>query len=100
MNGLTIVWVTLIGFAMGGTFGLALLFLVLRAPDTDTTTALSGMVQATGYGIAAAGPVLVGYLYDLSAGWLVPLLFLVTVWLGKVWSGLYAGRAMTVEEVR
>ena len=91
-----VLWVSLVGFALGGTFGLALLFLVLRSPDTETTTGLSGMVQSIGYLIAAAGPVLAGFLYDLSAGWLVPLLFLLVVWTGKVWSGLRAGSAGAV----
>jgi cyanate permease len=40
--------ISTIGFVLG-VFGLALLFLVLRAEDTETTTELSGMAQAIGY---------------------------------------------------
>ena len=96
-SALAAVWVSLIGFALGGTFGLALLFLVLRSPDTDTTTRLSGMAQSVGYTVAAVGPVIVGLLFDLTREWLVPLLFLVVVWAGKVWTGLRAGAPGAVQ---
>lgn len=89
-------WMSVIGVALGGTFGLALLFLVLRSPDTQTTTELSGMAQSIGYAIAATGPVLVGLLFDLTGRWLLPLLFLVVVWLAKVASGLQAGSDRTI----
>lgn len=98
LAGLTALWVSIVGFALGGTFGLALLFLVLRSPDTEATTQLSGMAQSIGYTVAATGPVVVGFLYDLTAGWLIPLLFLVVVWVGKLASGLRAGRAETIEK--
>ena len=35
------VWVFGIGFILGGTFGLALLLIVLRTPDTEGATELS-----------------------------------------------------------
>jgi MFS transporter, CP family, cyanate transporter len=87
-----VVWVALIGFVLGGTFGLALLLLVLRAHDAETAGELSGMAQSIGYGIAAAGPALFGLLYDLTTGWTVPLLFLAAVLVGKVGTGIRAGR--------
>src|SRR5690606_25897218 len=93
---LTVVWVAIIGVALGGTFGLALLFLVLRSPDTETTTRLSGMAQSIGYAIAAVGPVIAGFLFDLTARWLIPMLFLVLVWVAKVSAGLRAGSARTI----
>lgn len=99
-SALTVLWVAIVGFALGGTFGLALLFLVVRSPDTETTTRLSGMAQAVGYAIAAVGPVVAGYLYDVSGRWLLPLLFLLMVWMGKVVAGLRAGRAGTIAATR
>lgn len=93
---LTLVWVSLIGFALGGTFGLALLFLVLRATDTESTTRLSGMAQSVGYLIAASGPVITGFLFDVTHSWNVPLAFLVLVWIAKLGSGMGAGRARTL----
>jgi MFS transporter, CP family, cyanate transporter len=96
LSGLMTVWVAVVGFALGGTFGLALLFLVLRSPDTETTTQLSGMAQAVGYSLAAAGPVVVGFLYDLTAGWRVPLIFLFAIWAGKILTGVPASREGTI----
>lgn len=89
---LAAVWVGAIGFVMGGTFALALLFLVLRAPDPHTATGLSGMAQSVGYLIAAAGPAFIGFVHDVSAGWTVPLLCLFGVLAVKVVAGLGAGR--------
>jgi MFS transporter, CP family, cyanate transporter len=89
---LTIVWVGTLGLVLGGTFGLALLFLVLRASDTAATTQLSGMAQSIGYLIAATGPVVFGLLYDLTSQWTVPLLFLFAVLAGKLTAGVAAGR--------
>ena len=89
---LVALWVSLLGFVLGGTFGLALTLLVLRAPDADAAGELSGMAQSVGYFVAAAGPPLFGYLYDSTAGLTVPLSLLGAVLVGKVLSGLPAGR--------
>ncbi len=89
---LVALWVSLLGFVLGGTFGLALTLLVLRAPDADSAGELSGMAQSVGYFVAAAGPPLFGYLYDSTAGLTVPLSLLGAVLVGKVLSGLPAGR--------
>lgn len=89
-------WVALLGFILGGTFGLALTLLVLRAADAESTAALSGLAQSVGYLVAATGPTLFGLLHDLTAGWTVPLLFLVGILVAKVASGLPAGRPRVV----
>ena len=85
-------WVSIIGFVLGGTFGLALLLLVLRAHDTETTGQLSGMAQSVGYLVAATGPPIFGWLHDISNGWNVPLGFLLVVLLAKLVAGLPTGR--------
>ncbi len=84
--------VGLIGFALGGTFGLSLLFIVLRAPDTETATELSGVAQSVGYLLAATGPIVFGLLHDVTDAWTVPLVFLLLVIGGKVAMGLGAAR--------
>lgn len=88
--------VALLGFILGGTFGLALTFLVLRAADAESAGALSGLAQSVGYLVAATGPTLFGLLHDRTGGWTVPLLFLVAVLGGKVASGIPAGRPRVV----
>lgn len=89
-------WVVLIGFALGGGFGLALFLIVVRSADTDTATELSGMVQSIGYSIAATGPFIVGSLFDLTGDWLYALLLLAVVACIKLYTGLGAARAEVV----
>lgn len=91
------VWVSLIGFSLGGSFGLSLLFIVLRTGDTETATELSGLAQSIGYTLAAAGPALFGFLHDVSHNWQVPLLMLVGVLLAKLWFGLGAAEPRIIE---
>lgn len=84
--------VAMLGFVMGGTFSLALLFLVLRAPDTHMATSLSGMAQSIGYAVAAVGPALIGLVRDLTGSWTAPLLCLFGALAAKVVSGMGAAR--------
>ena len=86
-------WVSLLGFVLGGTFGLALLFIVLRTPDAQTATELSGMAQSVGYLLASVGPFAFGLLHDLTRSWSIPLASLMVVLLGKLVTGLGAGTA-------
>jgi len=83
---------SIIGFCLGGSFGLALLFILLRSRDSDSANELSGMSQSIGYTIAAIGPVLFGALFDLTQNWIIPLLFLFLIAFIKLWSGWKAGK--------
>ncbi len=85
-------WVSLVGIALGGSFGLALLFIVLRTEDSETATELSGMSQSIGYGLAAIGPTLFGGLHDITEDWLVPLGLLIVILIIKLFTGLGAAR--------
>lgn len=89
-------WVSLIGFSLGGSFGLALLFIVLRTSDTQTATELSGLAQSIGYLLAAVGPTLFGALHDITEAWITPLLFLFLVAVVKLFMGLGAGRPQKI----
>lgn len=90
-------WASLIGLALGGSFGLALLFIVLRSPDSETATELSGMAQSIGYLLAAIGPTLFGAMYDWTEAWFIPLLFLLIIVGAKLIFGLGAGRPQEVK---
>ncbi len=85
--------VAVLGFVLGGTFGLALLFLVLRSGSAERAGELSGMAQSVGYLLAAAGPAAFGALHDVTGGWRIPLGSLGVILAAKVWSGVHAGRA-------
>lgn len=86
------IFVSTLGFCLGGSFGLALLFILLRSHDSDSANELSGMSQSIGYSIAAVGPVLFGGLFDFTQTWIVPLVFLILIALMKLWSGWQAGK--------
>ncbi|WP_103030053.1 MFS transporter [Salinibacter altiplanensis] len=94
------VWVSVLGVVLGGTFGLALLLLVLRAADAETATELSGMAQSVGYLVAAAGPAVFGFLHDLTGGWAAPLVLLVLALAAKTAVGLRAGRPSQIHPDR
>lgn len=86
------VWVSLMGFALGGSFGLALLLIVLRSKDSTTANELSGMSQSVGYTLAATGPVIFGAIFDIFESWLLPIGFLFVIAILKLWSGFIAGK--------
>jgi len=83
--------VSLLGFSMGGSFGMALLFIVLRTADSDSANELSGISQSIGYTLAATGPALFGAVFDLTQIWTIPLGMLLIFSLLKLWSGWKAG---------
>lgn len=91
-NTLVVLWTSILGFSMGGSFGLALLFIVLRTRDTDSANELSGVSQSVGYTLAATGPAIFGALFDLTLNWTIPLGMLVILSFIKVWSGWEAGK--------
>jgi len=80
------------GQALGGTFPLALTLLSLRARTAKQAAELSGMAQSFGYVLAAVGPMLIGYLYDLTETWTVPLIMLIVIAVFVILFGLGAGR--------
>lgn len=89
-------WVSFIGFALGGSFGLSLILIVLRTRDSEKATELSGMAQSVGYMLAATGPTLFGAIHDISGAWFLPLLFLFAIALIKLSAGMGAGRPTAV----
>lgn len=62
-------WAVLLGLGQGGQFSVALLLVVLRAPNPQRAAQLSGMAQGVGYTLAAFGPLAVGLLHDATGGW-------------------------------
>ncbi|WP_237280514.1 CynX/NimT family MFS transporter [Subtercola vilae] len=69
------VWVTLAG-AGPLLFPLSLLLINLRTRSQAGAVALSGFVQGLGYLIGAVGPLAVGFLHQLTGGWVAPIVFL------------------------
>lgn len=76
-SSLIILWIILIGIGGGCAFGLAMMFFGLRTETAHQAAKLSGMAQSVGYLLAAIGPMLFGYLHDVTNSWDSPLLLLV-----------------------
>nr|WP_263323722.1 MFS transporter [Neobacillus sp. Marseille-Q6967] len=87
-----IVSIILIGIALGGSFPLALSYIGLRARNGQQAAALSGMAQSTGYVLAAIGPLFIGYLYDITHVWTVPIIMLIVVSFILMIFGMFSGR--------
>jgi CP family cyanate transporter-like MFS transporter len=88
----TLVWVAAFGLAQGSGFALALTLIVLRSPSPLTAARLGGVAQCVGYLLAAVGPLVLGWLYDLTGGWTVPVLLLVACLVPMTWAGWGAAR--------
>ncbi len=54
------------GVGQGGLFALALMLIVMRSNDSHVAAYLSSMSQTIGYVLACSGPLLIGFLHDLS----------------------------------
>jgi len=91
-----VAWTLLLGFGQGAGLALAIFFTVARAPDPASAASLSGFAQGTGYLIAAAGPLAVGFLHAATGGWRVPVLALLAVAALELWAGWLAARARTL----
>ena len=61
--------VMLYGFSTGCCFNLCMLLISLRTNNAARATSLSGMVQSLGYAVGAIGPILGGWLFDLTGNW-------------------------------
>lgn len=93
---LTLLWVAIFGFGSGMTLSLGLAFIGLRTHDANVTADLSGMAQSIGYTIAAAGPLLVGLLFDLIGDWTIPMTFILLSTIPLTIVGIGAARDRTV----
>ena len=91
-TGFVYVWVTLIGFALGGSFGLVLMLIIFRSEDSETAAELSGMAQSIGYLLAATGPIIFGSIFDLTGNWSYSIGFLLIIAAVKLYMGLGAGK--------
>ncbi|NIK57984.1 MFS transporter [Kribbella shirazensis] len=89
---LAIVWAVVGGLGQGAGLVAALSLISLRGRGHHETTQLSGMAQAVGYTLAAAGPVVAGYLTQVTGGWSTTLGVFATLAAVQVVIGFAAGR--------
>ncbi|WP_040983045.1 CynX/NimT family MFS transporter [Oceanobacillus jeddahense] len=82
----------LTGIGAGAAFSLSMMFFVLRTNTIAESAQLSSMAQSIGYIIAAAGPLFLGTISEMTGGWTVPFIILLTAALCIAFLGDIAGR--------
>jgi CP family cyanate transporter-like MFS transporter len=92
-------WSILLGLSEGALFAIALMLIVLRAPDAHVAAQLSGMSQGVGYILASAGPLWVGLLHGWTGDWHALLWLSLVLGAAMTASGIGAGRDLHVQAV-
>lgn len=89
---ITLISVMIIGIGSSANFALSLLFLSIRAQNAKDASELSGMAQSVGYIVAAFGPIVAGYLYDVTHNWTIPLVGVIIILIAVLLFGYQAGK--------
>lgn len=87
-----VVSMVFIGIGMGGAISLAIGFITLRTPHSKKAAELSGMSQSAGYLLAAVGPILLGFMFDITKSWTSSIIVLIVAVVLLTLFGLKAGR--------
>jgi MFS transporter, CP family, cyanate transporter len=69
-------WVLVLGVGQGACLGLAIFFMMARAPDAGVAASLSAFAQSAGYLVASVGPLELGLLRSATGSWNVPVVVL------------------------
>jgi MFS transporter, CP family, cyanate transporter len=89
-------WVLLLGVSQGACLGLAIYFMLARAPDPDAAASLSGFSQSVGYLVASVGPLGLGLLHAATGGWNIPVAVLLVLCGGGLAVGVLAARPLVL----
>jgi MFS transporter, CP family, cyanate transporter len=89
-------WVLVLGVSQGACLGLAIFFMMARAPDADAAASLSAFSQSVGYLVASVGPLMVGLLHSATGSWNIPVALLLVLCAAELATGLLAGRALVL----
>jgi CP family cyanate transporter-like MFS transporter len=92
-------WVLVLGVSQGSCLGLAIFFMLARAPDADVAASLSAFAQSVGYLVASIGPLVVGLLHSATGSWNLPLVVLLVLCAAELATGLLAGRPLQLPSV-
>lgn len=87
----------IIGIAIGSVFSLSTMFFVVKTNSVSDAVKLSGMAQTVGYFIAGCFPPLVGFLFQQTQSWTLPLWLLLAIPIVMCITGLLAVRDNTIE---
>jgi len=89
-------WVLVLGVSQGSCLGLAIFFMMARAPDADVAASLSAFSQSVGYLVASVGPLMVGLLHSATGSWNIPVALLLVLCAAELATGLLAGRPLVL----
>jgi MFS transporter, CP family, cyanate transporter len=89
-------WVLVLGVSQGSCLGLAIFFMMARAPDAGVAASLSAFAQSVGYLVAAAGPLEVGLLHTATGSWNLPVALLLVLCAAELVTGVLAGRPLVL----
>jgi len=92
-------WVLVLGVSQGACLGLAIFFMVARAPDAAVAASLSAFAQSVGYLAASAGPLEVGLLHTATGSWDIPVALLLVLCAAELATGLLAARPLVLPAV-
>ena len=92
-------WVLVLGVSQGSCLGLAIFFMMARAPDAGVAASLSAFSQSVGYLVASVGPLMVGLLHSATGSWNIPVALLLALCAAELATGLLAGRPLVLPAV-
>lgn len=86
------VGLVLIGIGQGASLSFSYLFFTVRTNSAKETSSLSGISQTIGYFIASTGPILFGYIHDITNLWNGSLIFMLFMHVILLFEGILSGR--------
>jgi CP family cyanate transporter-like MFS transporter len=91
-------WVSVLGIGQGSCLGLAIFFMVARAPNPGVAASLSAFAQSAGYLVASAGPLEFGLLHSVTGSWNLPTVVLLVLCGFGLVVGLFAARPLVLPD--
>lgn len=91
-------WIGVGGLVTGASLTVSLTLMAVRARTAMHSTALSGMAQSVGYGIAAVGPITFGAIQALTGEWVLPFAVMWVSGALQIIIGIAVGRPRFVLE--
>lgn len=88
----TTIAITLVGIMLGASISLALALLGLRTENARQAAELSGMSQSFGYLLAACGPIIIGFIFDIAGHWQPSIITIIVFAILMMLFGLGASR--------
>jgi MFS transporter, CP family, cyanate transporter len=93
-------WVSVLGIGQGSCLGLAIFFVLARAPNPDVAASLSAFAQSAGYLVASAGPLEFGLLHSATGSWSIPAAVLLVLCGCALVVGILAARPLVLPSER